>query len=243
MELNPLSPAQSASVKIQTRIKTLLLAGATLAATHSGMAASVAVSTGTGAPPTTLGAFTLTPFADDPTPNFTELSSLPSPLGGNLLFSPSVNHRTVPGGGWLTWSQGSPSGLDVYYQSASIMTLDLPAQTTAFHFYAQPNLAQAPSYNITATHEDGTFLSLDVDGDGGAAGYGFYVTDSSFLTSITITAAIEAQGFALGQFQIAGPLNPGGEVPEPGTVLVGALVAAAAFPVIRRRRQAAAAQA
>jgi hypothetical protein len=239
MELNPLSRVQSASA----RFHALLLAGAALAATGSATAASVSVATGTGAPPTALGPFTLTPFPDDPSGPFTSVSSLPSPLGGSLSFSPDVSHRTVAGGGWLTWSQGSPVGLDVY-QSSSMLTLELPEQTTAFHFYAQPNLSEDPSYNITATHEDGTFLSLDVDGGGGATGFGFYVTDNSFLTSIIITADPEAQGFAIGQFQIAGPLGPGGEVPEPGTVLAGALVAAAAaFPVIRRRRHAAAAAA
>lgn len=231
MAQNPRSPGLLAFPKTQV----LVLVGAmAVAAAGSASAASVAVSTGTGAPPATLGPFSLVPFPDDASLEGGSVSSLPSPLGGDLQFSPAVQHLVVPGT-WSTWSQGNPAGLDVYFSNgASSVNMALPPQTQAFHFYAQPNNFSV--YTIRAEHQDGTFLELDVDGSAGATGYGFYVTDASYLTSILVTSAQGAAGFALAQFQIAGPDGSVGEIPEPGTFLAGALIAAAAWPILRRRR-------
>jgi hypothetical protein len=177
------------------------------------------VDLGTGAPPGTLGPFVVEPAGDDAGPLFVDVSSVSTPLG-DITFDIGLNHREI-GSGWATWSHGYTG--DVYYSNGSLsVVLTLPAGMQAFYFYAEPNPFSV--FSITATANDGSGLSKDVDGLGGAAGYGFY--DASGIASITVSSSID---FAIGEFGFGSATS----VPEPGTVLLLGLGLAAVG--LRRR--------
>jgi len=195
-------------------------------ASASSFASITAVDLGTGAPPASLGGYAITLFPDDGRPVINDVSDVPSPLGGDVTFSPDLSHRKI-GTGWATWSHGYTG--DVYYSNgATSITLGLPADTAAFLFYAEPNPFAV--FTITATANDGTLLSVDVDGFAGANGYGFYTTATA-LTSITVSSSID---FAVGEFGIAK-----GVIPETSTVVSGAVLAGLlGFGAWRRFRKA-----
>jgi len=186
----------------------MVMAGATTAS-----AGIVGVAGGTAAPAATLGPYTMTPFADDMTPDYTDITSLASPLGGTLDFSTAASHRTAQTS-WATWSHGYTG--DVYFApGVTSLTLTLPAATGAFYFYAEPNPFSV--YTITATAQDGTAVIQDVDGDSGASYFGFYGTGSSLITSITVSMATD---FGVGEFGIASGMPA---IPAPAAVLLGTL--------------------
>ncbi|MBN2024309.1 MAG: hypothetical protein JW809_16115 [Pirellulales bacterium] len=191
--------------------------------------AIVGVSLGTSAPPGALGAFTMTAFPDDTGLLGVNVSSLASPLGGDLAFSPSVNHRQI-GAGWATWSHGYTG--DVYFSNgATSVTLSMPAETGAFYFYAEPNPFALHTF-VTVETASGVSVTQDIHGSSGAAGFGFYTTDlADVLSSITVSSDVD---FALGEFGIA---RTEAVVPEVASFGVwagmGAIVLAAG--AIRRR--------
>ena len=181
-------------------------------------AVSIAVDLGTGAPPALLGGFTMTAFPADPQPaGYAAVSSVASPLGGAVVFSEDHFHAIVPSD-WSSWSHGYTG--DVYWTGGpTTSTFALPVGTAAFYFYAEPEPFEV--FSITATSSDGTFLTVDVDGYGGANGFGFY--DAIGLASITVSSDVS---FAVGEFGIA---------PEPSTVLLlGAGLGALGLRRLRR---------
>lgn len=188
----------------------VVLAGATTAS-----AAIIGIDGGTGAPAATLGSYTMTPFAPDGRDDYAEVTSVDSPLGGSVDFDTVTSLRRI-GDGWSTWSHGYTG--DIYYTNgATTLTLALPASTGAFYFYAEPN--PFDTFLITAMAQDGTTVNQNVSGDAGAAYFGFYGTEGSLLSSITITSNVD---FAVGEFGIA--LGSGAPaVPAPGAILLGAL--------------------
>ncbi len=148
----------------------------------------------TAAPEATLGPYTMTPFPADIRPLGDYFASVNSPLGGTVDFSPDVMHLTIPT--WPNWSHGYTG--DVYWTAlAHSIELTLPAETGAFYFYAQPKTGNG---NITASSND-TDVSQNVESDGGAAYFGFYVEGTGAISSIIITSSID---FAVGEFGIAG---------------------------------------
>jgi hypothetical protein len=220
-------------LKMKTRYQTQIIRAFSIAATVGLFAlkmhgAIVGVAGGDGAPGATLGPFAMTPFSSDGRPEFDPVNSVPSPLGGDVTFSPDLLHLAV-GSGWGTWSHGFLG--DVYYTDGGLSaTLTLPANTGAFFLFAQPN--QAQSFDITVESQEGTSVTQTVDGNGGASFYGFYTTGGSLLSSITVSST---EDFAIGEFGIA--LARGAGVPDtvpwaPGIASLGVV----GFALLQRRR-------
>lgn len=77
--------------------------------------------------------------------------------------------------------------------------MTLPENTQAFYFYAEPEAYR--DYEIAATTPEGASSGpIPVDSNAGAKYFGFYTTDGSTLSTITVNAQI---GFAVGEFGIA----------------------------------------
>jgi hypothetical protein len=174
---------------------------------------------GTAPPPLTLGSFNMTAFGPDPQPaGYTPVPSVASPLGGDVVFSTLLQHALTPSE-WSTWSNGYNG--DVYYSTDLSVTLTLPANTGAFYLYAEPQ--QFDVFQITATAQDGTFITQMVSGDSGACGYGFWGTGGSLISTIQIDCD-DPTGCAVGEFGIA--------LPEPATVC---LLGLGALSFIRKK--------
>lgn len=175
---------------------------------------------GTSAPTMTMGGIQMTPFLLDSRPIFSDVNTVESPLGGSLGFDMNVSHRVI-GNGWATWSHGYSGS--VYATTSNSLTILLPADTVAFHFYAEPQNWGVFNMSATASNGSGSAtMSFAVNGFAGAHGFGFW-TPSGTITSITITCA-DTGGFAVGEFGIA--------VPAPGSAVLLAVFGAAG----RRRR-------
>jgi hypothetical protein len=166
----------------------------------------ISVTGGTAAPGSTLGPYAMTGFPADGQPIDTTVTGVASPDGGNVGFSPSLDHATV-GNGWTDWSNGYMG--DVYYTSGTSAVLSMPADTRAFYLYAEPE--QYAPYSITATAQDGTFATQVINNTAGhsASQFGFYGTGGSTITSITVSTN-DPGGFGVGEFGIS-------TVPEPST--------------------------
>ena len=161
-------------------------------------------SPGTGAPPATLGPYTMTPFALDPQP-YGLVGSVAGPTGA-VTFSPLLDHVRVTDG-WQTWSNGYLG--DVYWTYGALSaTVTLPPDTSAFYLYAEPNPFAV--FEVTAYAQDGTTSGpIAVDGYYGAQYFGFYATGGERVASITITSSID---FAIGEFGIATGSVPHGSI-------------------------------
>lgn len=165
---------------------------------------------GTGAPPGTLGGYTMVAFPDDPTPEGTLITQLAPPptalVTGSLEFRSEVEHMVV-GGLWDTWSHGYAG--DVYFADGfDLIMYRMPQGTMAFSMYIQPNLKVDFQFAVVSGV---TLTTLDIDGNGGASYVGFYTDDPldplQFVYVLQTTK--DSDGFAVGQFMING-------VPEPG---------------------------
>jgi hypothetical protein len=159
-------------------------------------------SPGTNAPPATLGPYAMTKFGADPQPTGTMVTGVTDPAG-TLTFSQPLIHSTV-GNGWATWSHGYTG--DVYSNvNGSPITITLPGGTRAFYLYAEPNAFAL--FNVTATAQDGTTSGpVSVQGEGGAAYFGFYATGTPNIATITVTTT-DTTGLGVGEFGIS-PTSP-----------------------------------
>jgi hypothetical protein len=149
----------------------------------------------TGAPPATLGPYSMTPFGADPQPVGGPVDGVTGPTG-TVQFSPSLFHEQI-GNGWATWSHGYPG--DVYATFGPLSTtITLPPGTSAFYLYAEPDPFAV--FDISAVAQDGTTSGpIAVDGFAGASYYGFYSTGDDALASVTVNSDID---FAIGEFGI-----------------------------------------
>jgi hypothetical protein len=186
---------------------------------------------GTAAPGATLGPYTMTPFGDDGGLVGLSVTSVLSPLTGQVDFSIPLIHEEV-GDGWATWSHGYTG--DVYRTgSATSVTLTLPDYTTAFYLYAEPDMFV--TYTIGAVAQDGTPISQSVNGFQGASYYGFYGTDGSFIHTVTVTTGNSSDNFAIGEFGIAAGSPPVPVVPAPAGIFLVTLGSAVVGHLRRRR--------
>ena len=153
-----------------------------------GKAGLVGVTGGTASPPSSLGPYTMMPFSADPqAAGYTPVFSVASPLGGVVVFDSQLQHAITPGE-WLTWSHDYNG--DVYYSASDkSITMTLPEETSAFYFYAQPNSFSLHAISADASDgiKAGIEISQDADGDKGASYYGFYSTEGSGISSITVS--------------------------------------------------------
>ena len=199
-----------------------------LSVASSTFAAIIGVAGGSGAPSSTLGSFTMTPFANDTRSNGTSVSSSQTtPIGGVVGFSPSLTLGEV-GVDWGTWSHGYTG--DVYFSFGESITLTLPAGTGAFYFYAEPNLFG--TFNITAT-SGGVPVAQLTAGNSGANYFGFYGTGGDTISSIIVTFDQGAGGGAVGEFGIAASGASG--VPDGGSSVAFFGLAVLALTSLRRR--------
>jgi hypothetical protein len=171
-------------------------------------------SPGTGPPPATLGPYTMTAFPLDARPLGQVVTTVPSPLGGQVTFNVGLRHNRV-GSGWATWSHGYTG--DVYGPTpGTTLTMTLPPNTGAFYFYAEPN--PFATFDVTATAQDGTTSGpIPVSGFAGAKYFGFYGTGGATIASITVSSS---RDFAVGEFGIANLLAD----ITPPTCFVSALI-------------------
>jgi hypothetical protein len=171
-------------------------------ATRGAAAVTFDLSPGTGAPPATLGGFSMDPIPYPGAPGCTGVQPpLPTPGGSSVGVSPTSGSRCI-GSGWATWSHGYTG--DVYYTGGSTsQSITLPSGTKAVYFYVEPNPFSLQTFNVTA---DGVSSgSFTAHGSSGATYVGVYNSSGS-ISSISITCDTD---FASGEFAIAaGPADP-----------------------------------
>ncbi len=172
----------------------------TLLFTQAASAEVIGVIGGTDTPAPTLGPYQMTPFPHDQRPLGDFVTSVPSPLGGELGFSIPIYHLRI-GEGWGTWSHGYTG--DVYYTNfQSEVTIELPGGTRAFYFYVEPTVVGGASFIATA--DDGTSVEQFVAGSYGASYFGFFVDDPNDPPIESITVVIySSSDFAIGEFGIS----------------------------------------
>lgn len=197
----------------------LLLAAVFAIIATPASAAIIYIDLGTGAPPATVGGYTMTPFPTDVRLLSSDVTSVAAPGGGAVGFDVWMNLRTI-GSGWATWSHGYTG--DVYFSNgATAMNLTLQPGTHAFYLYLEPNPYDLFEFDVCS----GTTCSgpRSIHGHEGALGFAFYGTSGDTISSITISGPVD---FGIGEFGIAR------SVPEPVTLLLMGV----GFGVIARRR-------
>jgi hypothetical protein len=176
-------------------------------------ASITAVAGGPDAPATLLGPYTMTPFLPDlQLTGYTAVTAVLSPLGGQISFGLPVLHAYTPSE-WATWSNEYIG--DVYYTGgATVLTMTLPAFTSAFYFYVEPKPLSI--YNVIAIAQDGTNITQAVKGYAGACYFGFYGTDGSTINALAVAVLQNPVDFAVGQFGIS-------RIPSPDSILLCAI--------------------
>jgi len=198
----------------------LLLPALTVAlgslAVSSGAAQAALVfdgSPGSGAPPATLGGYTMSASPQDTNADFTEVSDAPATPTSSFGFEDPMQLYTV-GDSWSSsdWAGGAYAGRIYYSNGAGTTTFTVPAGSNAVYFYASPDYYGTSNMTATATANDGTTASSGPvavpNGDTAGQYFGFYGTGGSQITSVTVT--IDSNDFAVGDFALStGPIAVG----------------------------------
>ena len=199
-----MGPCRAARRALMATALAVSLAMTVGSATAAATGITFDASPGTGAPPSTLGPDTMTPFGPDAQALGT-VTTVATPGGSAIGFGSPMDHVTI-GAGWNTWSNGYTG--DVYTTNGlDTASINLPSGTSAFYFYAEPD--PYATFDVVATSADGTTSGpIAVNGFSGAQYFGFYTDGSAPLTNITISSSVD---FAVGEFGIsAGPsVKPG----------------------------------
>jgi hypothetical protein len=193
---------------------------------------------GASSPPLTLGGYTMTPFASDPSAVGSSVSILDTPLGGHLAFSDTLTHSTV-GNGWPSWTNGYTG--DVYFdQSGGTLKMTLTPDVGALYFYVAPDDNSTGPFKITVTASDGS-ASQFVSGQGNAKGFGLFGTSGATISTVTVQASTDLGHFAIGEFGVAAVTSADvtSANPEPSTLALLGMGAAtlAGYRGWRRRKQ------
>jgi hypothetical protein len=164
-------------------------------------------SPGTGAPPSKLDGAKMQKFKRDGRPRFKQVTNVSGPTG-QITFSGGVFHLVVKNlnkkGYWRTWSNDYHG--DVYFAPPPSTTITLPAKTTAFYFYVEPN--DPGGFTVTATASGTSSGAVKVRGAGGAKFFGFVAKSGAHLTTIKVSSSDRYKskkrpgGFAIGEFGI-----------------------------------------
>ena len=188
-------------------------------------AAIVGVAHGSGSPPATLGPYTIEALPFDTRSVYTDVTDAPGnpPLTGDLGFDRACSLRHI-GMGWMTWSHGY-TGVIYFTNYSSTVTIQMPADTAAFMFYAEPNPFRWEDITATAYDQFGgsTSVTQRTHGSSGATGFGFCGEDGSVIDYIDVSIS-GGTDFGFGEFY--------GQIPEPSTLGLLGLVG---LFVLRRR--------
>ncbi|MDO9263733.1 MAG: IPTL-CTERM sorting domain-containing protein [Desulfosalsimonadaceae bacterium] len=215
----------------------VLLASFVFVSVQAVQAAVLFTDLGTAAPPATVSTYTLIPFDQAPQAaiaDSTDVTTIPGcPVPGTLTTGASVNKRTI-GSGWATWSHGYTG---VVYMGGSEIVLNLPPDTQAFYFYAEPD--SFSTMVISAETDSGASSGdINVTGASGANGFAFYTNAGESIT--TITVATNDTFMAIGEFGIAQAAEPAAipTMNEWGLIILSLLVAGSAIFVIKQKKTA-----
>jgi len=194
---------------MQHRKLSIALTGLLLATSFTANADILFQNLGTATPPSTVGGHVMTPFdqaAQATIADVTDVTIIPgNPFAGDLVISPAANKRTVPNSWNSSWSHGY-TGPVFFVNGQATGTFNLPPNTRAFYFYAEPNLYGSPTITATTNSETSsgpvTVTVSPPGGAEGAVGFAFYTTAGETISSITITSST-TNGFAVGEFGIS----------------------------------------
>ncbi|MEP6781784.1 MAG: PEP-CTERM sorting domain-containing protein [Gemmatimonadaceae bacterium] len=163
--------------------------------------------------------------------NFTSVTNGPF----TATFSSALNARTVPSGGWSSWSASPFSETATPRVGASVdvssLTINLSSATTIFGFEAEPDPFSI--HLISAAFFRGASMvgtaSMNVDGNAGARLFAWQSAGGIDRVQLTTDAP-----FGLAQFRVGSAAST--TTPEPSTyaLMLGAL---AGLGVVTRRRR------
>lgn len=172
-------------------------------------------SPGSGAPPATLGGYTMVPSPLDTRDDGSTVSDAPATPTSSFTFDQSQEILTIPLT-WCTtnWAGGTYAGPVYYSQGASTMTITLPSPSSAVYLYATPNDTGTFTMKATATGQNGASVasggvpvpvSSCQDTGASAQYFGFYGTNNDKITSVTVSIDdlnANQMDFAVGDFAV-----------------------------------------
>lgn len=181
--------------------------------------------------PSSLGGYTLVAAPADARPLDDLVTAAPLAGGGELQFDVAVEHLRIDDGWYGSWPGYAG---DVYFAyGMDVLSLSLPSDVPAFTFYVQPDFRLTPlSFTLTVGLQS---LDVDLDGAGGAYGFGLVAGPGESIPLITVVDNTGLEfGFAVGQFGQAG--TPAPTVADSGNLAPLGVVALAALLALGRRR-------